>query len=198
MWWARELLASLRFLAIRGSQPILKSKRVYEFLLPCAVAGAIFVVVLLFPDAFDPDFLRKIASNIFQFMVFVVPFHLAALGAFATFEREGLDEPLKGTNAEIRVWSNRENEYFFETLTLRQYASLLFGYLCTIGMVFIVLYIIIDNVNFAYVAGDHMVSIKRVALAGVLFFVAHYAFLSIYAITFLFDKINGIGSTGQT
>lgn len=163
-------------------------------MLPVVVAGTIFVADLLYPQAFDPNFLRKIASNIFQFMVFVVPFHLAALGAFATFERKGLDEPLKGTNAEIRVWSNRENGYFFETLTLRQYASLLFGYLCTIGMLFIVLYIVADNVNFAYMAGEHMTVLKRLALGGVLFFVAHYAFLSVYAITFLFDKINKIGT----
>lgn len=195
MWWARELLASLRFLAIRGSQPVFRSKRVYEFMLPGVVSGTIFVADVLWPEAFDPDFLHKIATNIFQFMVFVVPFHLAALGAFATFERNGLDEALKGTNAEIRVWNNKENGYFFEKLTLRQYASLLFGYLCTIGMVFIVLYIIVDNVDFAYIAGDHMAVVKRFALAGVLFFVAHYAFLSVYAITFLFDKINKIGAS---
>lgn len=197
MWWARELLASLRFLVISGSQPVLNSKRVYEFFLPGVVAGAIFIVIVLYPNAFDPDFLRKIASNVFQFMVFVVPFHLAALGAFATFERPGLDEPLKGTNAAIKVWSNRENAYFYETLSLRQYASLLFGYLCTIGMVFIVFYIVTDNVNFDYVAGENAATLKRIALAVVLFFIAHYAFLSIYAITFLFDKINKIGASSE-
>lgn len=193
MWWTRELLASLRFLAIRGSQPFLMSKRVYEFVLPTVVTVAIFSLLYLFPKAFSPDFVGKITSNIFQFMVFVVPFHLAALGAFATFERRGLDDTLKGTNAEIRVWSNKENEHFFETLTLRQYASLLFGYLCTIGVVYIILYIILDNVNFPYVAGDHLDVVKKTALVAILFFVSHYAFLSIYAITFLFEKINKIG-----
>jgi len=198
MWWIRELLASLRFLAIRGSQPFLKSKRVYEFVLPSMVTVAISLLLHMFPKAFSPDFVGKITTNIFQFMVFVVPFHLAALGAFATFEREGLDETLKGTNAEIRAWSNKDNEYFFETLTLRQYASLLFGYLCTIGVVYIIMYIILDNVNFAYIAGDHLDIVKKTALVAILFFVSHYAFLSIYAITFLFEKINKIGErTGQ-
>lgn len=198
MWWARELLASLRFLAIRGSQSFFQSKRVYELLLPAASAAVIFIVVVLWPKAFAVDFLGKIAANTFQFMVFVVPFHLAALGAFATFERAGLDAPLKGTNAEIRVWSNKDNQYYYETLTLRQYASLLFGYLCTIGMIFIVVYIIMANVDFEYVAGEHGKAVRRVSLAIVLFFVAHYAFLSVYAITFLFEKINRIGEpTGK-
>lgn len=193
MWWFRELLASLRFLAIRGSQPFLKSKRVYELVLPTVVTAAIFLLFHAFPQAFSPDFVGKVTSNIFQFMVFVVPFHLAALGAFATFERKGLDDTLKGTNAEIRVWSNKENAYFFETLTLRQYASLLFGYLCTIGVIYIILYIILDNVNFSYVAGEHLAFVTKAALVAIFFFVSHYAFLSIYAITFLFEKINKIG-----
>ncbi|RWG02557.1 hypothetical protein [Mesorhizobium sp.] len=194
MWWVRELLASLRFLAIQGSQPFFKSKRIYELFLPFCAAAVVFLLFLKYPLAFDPDFLKKISANIFQFMVFVVPFHLAALGAFATFERAGLDEPLSGTNAEIRVWNNRENGYFYETLTLRQYASLLFGYLCTIGMIFIIFYITLDNVNVAFIAGNHIDAVKRVALAGVLFFIAHYGCLSVYAITFLFEKINKIGA----
>lgn len=193
MWWVGELLASLRFLAIRGSQPFFNSKRVYEFILPGVVTIVIFTLIYAFPAAFSSDFVGKITSNIFQFMVFVVPFHLAALGAFATFERKGLDEALKGTNAEIRVWNNKEGEHFFETLTLRQYASLLFGYLCTIGVMYIILYIVLDNVNFAYVAGEHVNTLEKGALFAILFFISHYAFLSVYAITFLFEKINKIG-----
>ncbi|TPM34473.1 hypothetical protein [Mesorhizobium sp. B2-3-5] len=142
--------------------------------------------------AFSGKFLSKISESIFQFMVFVVPFHLAALGAFATFERAGLDSNLEGANAEIRVWSNRDNGYFYKTLSLRQYASLLFGYLCTIGVLFIIVYIIANNVNFDYVAGDWYGKLHHIAVVLVIFFITHYAFLSVYSITFLFDKINKI------
>ncbi|RWN61458.1 MAG: hypothetical protein EOR99_31140 [Mesorhizobium sp.] len=193
MWWVRELLASLRFLAISGNQPFLKSKRVYEFVLPAVVTVVLFVLFSEFPRAFAADFLEKITANIFQFMVFVVPFHLAALGAFATFERQGLDEKLAGTNAQIRVWSNKESQHFYETLSLRQYASLLFGYLCTIGVIYIIVYIVLDNVDFDYIAGKNLRYLERGALVCIMFFVSHYAFLSVYSITFLFEKINKIG-----
>lgn len=144
--------------------------------------------------AFSDKFLSKLSESIFQFMVFVVPFHLAALGAFATFERAGLDSNLEGANAEIRVWSNKDNEYFYKTLTLRQYASLLFGYLCTIGVIFIVVYIISNNVKFDYVAGSWYEDLHLLAVFLVMFFITHYAFLSVYSITFLFDKINKISA----
>lgn len=193
MWWFRELLASMRFLAVRGDQPFYKSKRVYELILPSLVTAGIFVLIWNYPKAFTNDIVAKITSNIFQFMVFVVPFHLAALGAFATFERAGLDQKLKGTNAQVRFWSNDDQGYFFEILTLRQYASLLFGYLCTIGVIYIILYIILINVDFSYIAGEHLSKVESFGLVVVLFFVAHYGFLSVYAITFLFEKINKIG-----
>lgn len=193
MWWIRELLASIRFLTIRGSHPFYRSKRVYEIFLPAAVTLVIFLLLHNFPLAFSGDFLPNLTANIFQFMVFVVPFHLAALGAFATFERKGLDDKLAGTNAEIRIWSNEEHEAFFETLSLRQYASLLFGYLCTIGVLYIAAYIVLFNVNFSYIAGKNIGSLKDFAIICVLFFISHYGFLSIYSITFLFEKINKIG-----
>ena len=135
----------------------------------------------------------RFLAHVFQFMVFVVPFHLAALAAFATFERAGLDDKVTGTNAEVRIWSNPENDYIWETLSLRQYASLLFGYLCAIGIIFIIGYVFIVNLNFHIILGGGYPLAYFVALFLSLFFVLHYAVLSAYSITFLFDKINRIG-----
>ena len=103
------------------------------------------------------------------------------------------NEKLAGTNAEIKVWNNKDSDFYYETLSLRQYASLLFGYLCTIGVVYIIVYIILDNVNFGYVAGKNLFVVENFAIILTIFFVAHYAFLSVYSITFLFEKINKIG-----
>jgi len=193
-WWAKELLSSLRFIAISGDKSFFKSKRMYEVILPAIITCLIFFIYLKFPKVYSPDFLSKISSYIFQFMVFVVPFHLAALGAFATFDRPGLDETLQGTNAQVKYWSNKDNGYFYQTLTLRQYTSLLFGYLCTIGVIYIVLYIISSNIDFRYIFGSKYNFAYDSAIFLVLIFISHYALLSIYAITFLFDKINRIGS----
>lgn len=192
-WWLRELLSSLRFIAIHSGESVWKSKRVYEFLLPCAVTALFATTYALAPSAFVRGFAGIIAQNTFQFMVFVVPFHLAALGAFATFQRPVLDEPLRGASAEIRVWSNEDQEHQWKSLTLRQYVSLLFGYLCSIGVIFICVYIIGGIVDLAALTG-HRISQAAMSLA-LVFFISHYAFLSIYAITFLFEKVNGIGRT---
>ena len=193
MWWLREIFSSVRFLVISGDQGYWKSKRIYEFVLPLVLSGGIFLAYICYRSAFVPNFLEKISENTFSFMVFVVPFHLAALGAFATFERPILDEPLRGTKAEIRVWSNEDQQYEWKTLRLRQYVSLLFGYLCTLGIVFITVYIFASTLNVGIILGDASQKVGGVAVLFVLFFIAHYFFLSIYAITFLFDKVNEIG-----
>lgn len=195
-WWLRELLACFRFLAVSGDRSFWESKRVYEFVLPLALACILFAAYLFLPTFFLPGFLGRFLGLLFQFMVFVVPFHLAALAAFATFERAGLDEPLKGTNAEVLVWDNAQNARIVVTLTLRQYASLLFGYLCAIGIIFIVSYVLLVNLDYRSILVDYFHIFHKVAVFVILFFVLHYAILSAYAITFLFDKVNRIGSNG--
>lgn len=193
MWWLRELLSYFRFLAVTSDNPFWESKRVYEFVAPAIIAAAIFIVWLFVPGLFGPSFLGRFVGLLFQFMVFVVPFHLAALAAFATFERTGIDERLPGTDAELLVWSNEDNARVVKSLTLRQYASLLFGYLCTIGIIFIVTYLFASNIEFRFVFVDAFYIVYAVCTLGMLFFVAHYAVLTAYAITFLFDKVNKIG-----
>lgn len=193
-WWLYEIFSSARFLTISGDKGFWKSKRVYEVVLPLVLTCAVFAAYLYCRGAFVTNFLDTITKNTFDFMVFVVPFHLAALGAFATFDRPILDEKLKGTKAEIRVWSNDDQAYFYKPLTLRQYVSLLFGYLCTLGIVFITAYIFASTVNVPVILGEHAATLNDVFVFLVVFFVAHYSFLSIYSITFLFDKVNEIGA----
>lgn len=192
MWWLRELLACFRFLAVSGNRSFWQSKRIYEFVLPGAVTLVFLIIYEAVPQVFHAGFLGRFLGLLFQFMVFVVPFHLAALAAFATFERAGLDEPLPGTDAEIMVWSNEDNERVAKRLTLRQYASLLFGYLCSIGVIFIVAYLLASNLDLRFVFGTHFGGVYSVVAVIMLFFVAHYAILTAYSITFLFEKINKI------
>lgn len=194
MWWAFEILSCLKFLFVTGSENIFRSKRVYEFLIPLILTVAVSIIYFQWPEVFLSTALANLSKNIFQFMVFVVPFHLAALGAFATFNAKGLDEKLAGVNAQLKVWSNRDNGYFYKDLTLRQYVSLLFGYLCSIGLMYIFVFVIFSNVNLKSALGEFYIYVNRVGfIAGVLF-VSHYSVLTLYAITFLFDKVNKIRS----
>lgn len=193
-WWLYEIFSAARFLTISGDKGFWRSKRIYEFVLPLLLTCVVFSAYSYWEAAFVPNFVNTIANKTFAFMVFVVPFHLAALGAFATFDRPILDRALKGTKAEIRVWSNEDQSYFYKTLTLRQYVSLLFGYLCTLGIAFISLYIFASAINVQIIFGDYADVLRDVLVFLVVFFVAHYSFLSIYSITFLFDKVNEIGA----
>jgi len=194
MWWLSELSSSLKFIRITGAQKVLHSKRVYEFVVPGALAFVVFGIYFTFPDAFVKTFLRSYAGNVFQFMVFVVPFHLAALAAFATYQASGLDEKLSGVNAQLRVWSNQDNDYFYVDLTLRQYVSLLFGYLCSIGVLYIVIYLFASNIRLSVVLGGQFNAAYNIAVFAAVFFIFHYVTLTVYAITFLFDKVNRIRS----
>ena len=192
MWWARELFSSLRFLAIRGSEGFWKSKRIYEAVIPLAVTALFASIYWCFSDFFTPNMLSAISEKIFNFMIFAVPFHLAALGAFSTFEKDALDRKLSGTNSELRYWDNTDNQYFYKTLTLRQYTSLLFGYLCTIGIAYISIYIVLSVVDFDFFMDDAFVLARILAVSINIFFIMHYFFLTVYSITFLFDKINSL------
>ncbi|MDX6805067.1 hypothetical protein [Terrihabitans rhizophilus] len=189
MWWITELLSSTRFLAIQGDRGFWHSKRVYEVALPLAFASAMLVLYVWNPCLFNAKALQTAPDKLFQFMIFVVPFHLAALAAFSTFNRPVLDQQLKGTSAQLRHWSNSDNEYQYKHLSLRQYVSLLFGYLCTIGILFIVIYIVFSV--FSLDIGSDLTS-RSASMFMLMFFIAHYSLMSIYAITFLFAKVNEI------
>lgn len=194
MWWANELSSSLKFLAIEGDEPFFRSKRVYEIVLPAVGAAALFALYWFVPGAFVSGFLRKYSESVFQFMVFVVPFHLAALAAFATYQATGLDEKLFGARAQLRVWSNQDNDFFYKDLTLRQYVSLLFGYLCSIGIVYVLIFVVVSNINMQALLGGAYNYAYCAAVFISLFFVIHYVVMTVYAITFLFDKVNKVRS----
>ena len=191
-WWLWELLSSFKFLSASGQEGFWRSKRVYELVIPLVIAAASLAVYVKWPQLFQADMLSKFSASLFQFMVFVVPFHLAALAAIATFARSGLDKPLRGTDVSIKAWDNKDSEYHVKSLTLRQYTCLLFGYLCSIGVAFIMVFVLLSGLNLEWLLSDWIVRAKQATFFLLMFFLAHYATLTLYAITFLFDKVNGI------
>lgn len=194
MWWLKELLACLKFIAVTSNKGFFQSKRVYEIVLPALASVCIFSAYLQWPSVFSPAFLKNYTASVFQVMVFVVPFHLAALAALSTYQAPGLNDRLAGSEAQLRVWSNTDNEYFYHDVTLRQYASLLFGYLCSIGIAYVLIYVFASGVDLTTVLGDYFKYLHNAVLFCAIFFVFHYVILTIYAVTFLFDKVNKIRS----
>lgn len=184
----------MKFIAITGNRRFFESKRVYEFVVPGVAAIAASTLYLALPGIFAPSFLKNFSASVFQVMVFVVPFHLAALAALSTYQSAGLNEKLPGSEAQLRLWSNVDNDYFYHQLTLRQYASLLFGYLCSLGIVYVLIYMFAAGIDLsaALTGPGHFTLIYNAALFASFFFVFHYVTLTVYAITFLFDKVNKI------
>jgi hypothetical protein len=189
-WWFREILSCLKFIAITGNKGFFQSKRVYEFVIPSVATLIAATLYLVFPNIFMKGFLRSFSASVFQVMVFVVPFHLAALAALSTYQATGLNDKLPGSEAQIKLWSNTDNDYFFHDVTLRQYASLLFGYLCSLGIAYVLVYVFASSIDLTTAAGPHYMQIYNAVLFCSFFFVFHYVTLTIYAVTFLFDKVN--------
>lgn len=193
-WWLKEIFSCLKFISITGTRGFFQSKRVYEFVLPSIAAIVAASLYLGVPQIFLAGFLRIFSASVFQVMVFVVPFHLAALAALSTYQAAGLNEKLPGSEAQIKLWSNKDNDYFYHDVTLRQYASLLFGYLCSIGIGYVLIYIFFSGIDLTAIAGKSYLYIYNGALFVSFFFIFHYVILTLYAVTFLFDKVNRIKS----
>jgi hypothetical protein len=192
MWWFKEIISCFKFLSVTGTQPFFKSKRVYEIVVPGICVAIAIALIVFWPDVFPKTFLKEFSGHLFQVMVFIVPFHLAALAVFATYQFDALDERLLGTNAQIRAWSNTDNCYFYKYLSLRQYASLLFGYLCSLGIFYVMIYLFFSSMQLPVKFNGERNILHNVAIIFGVFFVIHYMTLTLYAITFLFDKINRI------
>ncbi len=59
-------------------------------------------------------------------------------------------------------------------------------------MAFILVYIVASGLNLVWIFGDIAGAAEKVALLLLLFYLAHYGTLTIYAVTFLFDKVGEI------
>jgi hypothetical protein len=130
IWAFRQLLVPLNYLRIKHGGGLFHSKKTHDFVLPIIFA-ALTVAVFWLLDAplkifGNPDTTRRITDLLQLMMVF----YLAALAAVATFERKGIDHPLKGGNATLLT-----THQGVKILTHRQFISYLFGYLSFLSFI---------------------------------------------------------------
>lgn len=136
MWWLRQLLAPLTYLRIRlGPGVIYESKRFYDYVLPL-VLGALTTVGYFSLDP-QPALLgdHGLLFSISGLLQLLVAFFIAALAAVATFPRESMELPMRGSPALLSVWSNEQQRYVDKNLTRRQFVCYLFGYLSFVSLV---------------------------------------------------------------
>jgi hypothetical protein len=149
MFWAvKQLLVPINYLRIRHGDSWFRSKKVYDFVFPIiltALTCGVFWWIGISLRVFDHDELIKRVSDLLALMIV---FYMAALAAVATFDREGIDTPLKGGDALLKARHHETGADFDRVLTYRQFISYLFGYLSFLSLVLYV-FILVFAVGWA-------------------------------------------------
>jgi hypothetical protein len=135
LWAIRQLLVPIRYLGIKHGSSLFQSKAVYDFILPAALAiltcSAFAWLGIGFRILSNGEILKKITD----LLTLMIVFYLAALAAVATFDRKGIDDPLKGGDATLRILNHSSDTFVVKKLTYRQFISYLFGYLSFLSLI---------------------------------------------------------------
>ncbi len=147
LWLARQIFNPLIYLRIRQGSGPFASKSTVDWVVPIFLGVITLIVVYALPGRINllgPD---GLITRFLDLLELLAAFFIAALAAVATFERAGLDEPMKGSSpATLRRYRKSAQGNVEGPLTRRQYICYLFGYLSFISLLFFIL------INFARVA----------------------------------------------
>ena len=143
MFWAiKQLSTPLSYLRIRNGIGLFHSKRTYDIVIPfilAAITMAVFYTLGISLSVFDHN---ELVKRILDLLALMIVFYMAALAAVATFERKGIDQPLKGDDALLWVRHNDGGTWVEKKLTYRQFISYVFGFLSFLALILYVLIII--------------------------------------------------------
>lgn len=123
----KQLFTPIAYLRIEHSV-----KRWVDFYLPGAIGLAVWVLLLGIPGSvkvIGEDGLFAVITGLLQILV---GFYIVALAAIATFQREGMDDPLEGEHATLLA--ERKGTPLKLVLTRRQFLCYLFGYLAFVSL----------------------------------------------------------------
>ncbi|MDI1295164.1 MAG: hypothetical protein PSY12_04655 [bacterium] len=128
LWAARQLCAPLRYLMISQGTGLFTSKLTYDFVLPAIVSVSAGVLVCTLPLPLGFFASQGLIPDVISLLNLLIAFFIAALAAVATFDRPGLDEPMKGEPAILRR-RNKRGVKMEKVLSHRQFVCYLFGFL---------------------------------------------------------------------
>jgi hypothetical protein len=201
LWAVQQILTPMKYLDIRHGESLLQSKKVYDFILPTIGALATCVILewldIRLAVFAHEEFIKKLTD----LLALMIAFYMAALAAVATFERKGIDDPLKGGDATLRVLNHDTNKYVIKALSYRQFISYLFGYL---SFLCLCLYITIAAILLVWpdlekhfassptVSGILTNVADPVIFFLVIFFVWQLTFTSLLGIYFLTERIQSL------
>lgn len=127
-WAVRQLGAPTRYLRIRQGNGWLSSKATYDLVIPGLFALVATAAMWHFQFALGLFQDTGFISGVINLLNLLIAFFIAALAAVATFDRPGLDDPMKGEPALMKR-RNSKGVVKDSILTHRQFICYLFGYL---------------------------------------------------------------------
>ncbi len=199
LWAVKQLLVPINYLRIRHGDRWFRSKKVYDFVFPIiltALTCGVFWLVGISLRVFDHEELIKRLTDLLALMIV---FYMAALAAVATFDREGIDTPLKGGDALLKTRHHDTSEIVDRALTYRQFISYLFGYLSFLSLL-LYIFIIVFGVGWpkfeSYFTGRFHSFLECVVdpiiFAATFFAVWQLVITSLLGIYFLTERIQSL------
>ncbi|MGI2066783.1 hypothetical protein [Shewanella sp. MF08487] len=145
-----QLLRPFCYLTIEG----MNGKRFYDIILPI-ILMALTTLIILHPNYNikmlfeEKGFIEKIVS----FIIGLPGFFIAALAAIATFNRDGIDEPINSNGESpyisVKVVRDNGNEYTSkEIITRRVFLCMLFSFLTAQSFILIIGYNIFNSAEY--------------------------------------------------
>jgi hypothetical protein len=163
-WAVRQLCAPLRYLLIKQGHGWFSSKTSYDVVLPMIFAAFAALAVWKLDAALGFFSQSGFVPGIINLLNLLIAFFIAALAAVATFNRAGLDDPLKGEPATMRRMAS-DGVTREKILTHRQFICYLFGYLSFISITLLLtLYAIRLIGEEAAPAPDFMLDVGSIAI----------------------------------
>src|SRR5665213_3486540 len=101
LWVIRQIFVPCNYLRISHGPSLFQSKMVFDFVLPVlmTIATVAVCVWLGIPLAIFKH--TAIVGRLQELLALMIVFYMAALAAVATYDREGIDDPLKGSDATL-------------------------------------------------------------------------------------------------
>ena len=127
-WVVRQLGAPMRYLRIVQGGGLFSSKATYDLVLPAIIGLLATAAVWRFSFSLGLYAADGFIPGIINLLNLLIAFFIAALAAVATFDRPGLDDPLKGEPATMKR-RDKKGVVRDHILTHRQFICYLFGYL---------------------------------------------------------------------
>ncbi|NQE62392.1 hypothetical protein E1H18_2648 [Caulobacter sp. RHG1] len=204
LWPIRQLLVPCNYLRIKHGDSVLASKFVYDFILPgiltvLTVAGCWWLGI---PMTFDKQ--PNLVNNITQLLALMIGFYLAALAAVATFDRAGIDSPLKGGDAILWVRDHNGGGRVKKTLSYRKFISYMFGYLSFLSLNLFILVLILSQAwakltkKLAFIPNWSKLEptvVSPIIFAVVFFAIWQLVVTSMLAIYFLADRLQTLSES---